>query len=438
MVRRLKLLCLAAVLLLLCTGCRVRLVGDPALADELLATTAHTTEAHTTAPPETEAPTTQATEPPTTEAPVQTETTQIPTTEATEPPPPASDASKPTEPSTRATQPAVSPPSGGSQGGSGQGQPPAQPEPPSTELSTTEAPSLCALTLDDNGGDTGIMTLALPMGGGFGNLPAAARRGWIFNGWWTAPDRGERISPETPVPEQEELTLYAHWSPGDSVTLHFDGNGGRVKNSEKSCSIRYGEAYGSLPVPLREGYDFAGWWTDPLSGTQILPEMIFQQEQDQTLYAHWSYNPQAFWAFILENINQQRYLCQQESVYIETAESGVTILSCGLIDDTDSFNVAANRDDPHVTDDWVLAKNPTVILKCAASMAQAESLRAEMTQRFPGKQICIVSNDALGSGNAGLYARLALCKLLYPSWCTQVNLSTVASELGLGTLPFLS
>jgi len=48
--------------------------------------------------------------------------------------------------------------------------------------------------------------------------------------------------------------------------------------------------YGSLPTPTREGYTFAGWYTELEGGTQITSDTIFNATSDQTLYAHWAAN----------------------------------------------------------------------------------------------------------------------------------------------------
>ena len=68
-----------------------------------------------------------------------------------------------------------------------------------------------------------------------------------------------------------------------SVT--FNANGGSVSTSSKTFAL-YGQ-YGSLPVPTRSGYDFAGWWTEASGGTQITPTSTVSSNVT-TLYAHWT------------------------------------------------------------------------------------------------------------------------------------------------------
>ena len=241
--------------------------------------------------------------------------------------------------------------------------------------------------------------------------------------------------PETIVSDVQAHTLYAHWQHRDAATLTLDPNGGRIKSKEATLALSDGDCYGALPIPLREGYDFNGWWTQIEGGEQILPETVFSGTDDQTVYAHWTYDPLAFWTFTLQNKTQQIYLCQQISIYFETETDGVTQQYCDLITATGSFNIAENRDDPNVTDDWVQAKKPQVVLKCA-DLSQAASIRALAQARFPEQQIILVSPSALWGDEATmLYAKLALAKQLYGDWYTDVDLVKAAQELNIRSIP---
>jgi uncharacterized repeat protein (TIGR02543 family) len=77
------------------------------------------------------------------------------------------------------------------------------------------------VTLDPQGG-TSPSPAAIPVAAGipYGELPATARAGFLFSGWWTAPSGGQRIDSSTPVSVTGDHTLYAHWetSPRESWT----------------------------------------------------------------------------------------------------------------------------------------------------------------------------------------------------------------------------
>ena len=80
---------------------------------------------------------------------------------------------------------------------------------------------------------------------------------------------------ETPVEEKHTVT--------------FDANGANVTIPNKE--VIKGQMYGDLPTPAREGYTFAGWFTDATAGTQVTASTIVELTADQTLYAHWTQNP---------------------------------------------------------------------------------------------------------------------------------------------------
>lgn len=243
-------------------------------------------------------------------------------------------------------------------------------------------------------------------------------------------------APTEPEPETEP-SEEPETEPAETLfTVTFDGNGHHVKGPSDTLEwqLPAGVPYGTLPTPPFEGYTFLGWFTAAEDGEQVFPETPFPGES-LTLYAHWQYDPVQFWRFTLQNRTQQVYLCQQVAVYFETVEPNLTQSNCALISDTGGWNIASGRDDPLITDDWVLAKNPAVIVKCVESFAEAESVRAEILSRFPGRRVFLVSADALGSGAAGLYARLSLAKALYGDWYLDVDLSAVAAELGVETPP---
>ncbi|WP_394922391.1 leucine-rich repeat protein [uncultured Robinsoniella sp.] len=68
--------------------------------------------------------------------------------------------------------------------------------------------------------------------------------------------------------------------------LYFDANGGTVNPDRKS--VKTGDKYGELPIPLKEGYNFAGWSTDKI-GNFVTSETVYNLKVDQKLYAIWRY-----------------------------------------------------------------------------------------------------------------------------------------------------
>lgn len=74
----------------------------------------------------------------------------------------------------------------------------------------------------------------------------------------------------------------------EEYLVTFDANGGSVSPASKS--VIYGEKYGALPTPTREGYTFNGWYTTRSGGTKITENTKVTLLSDQILYAGWTIN----------------------------------------------------------------------------------------------------------------------------------------------------
>ena len=408
MKKRAMLFLLAVLALLLFAGCRTRTISNPDLADTVLQ------------PQDTPMPPAESAEPP---------------SPAPEPPPPETQ-----PPASMETPPPSQPPlveEHPAENADDQrpDQAGAASEHGSTQLNVQTAVGL-TVTYDPNGGDGGAVRTVVTAGEPYGIQPDITRRGYAFSGWWTARNGGTQILPDTAVTQSADHTLYAHWQEKRTCTVTFDGNGGRVKSKEARLELSDGDAFGILPTPLYEGYTFDGWFTAEEDGAQITPEDIFHGNEDVTLYAHWIYDPLAFWSFTLRNKTQQVYMCQQVSVYFELEQDNTTRQSCSLITATGSLNIAANRTDPAVTDDWVQGKKPQVVLKCTGDLSNAAAVKADVQGRFPDQAVVVISQAALGGDTpSAIYAGLAFAKQFYPDWYTDVDLALAAQELGVTVGP---
>lgn len=79
-------------------------------------------------------------------------------------------------------------------------------------------------------------------------------------------------------------------SVSDTYTVTFNANGGSTLQSSKV--VTSGQIYGNLPTPSRNGYIFEGWYTEKSGGSLITPITIVNLKGNQTLYAHWTKNPE--------------------------------------------------------------------------------------------------------------------------------------------------
>jgi len=126
----------------------------------------------------------------------------------------------------------------------------------------------------------------------YGTLPEPLRTGYRFSGWFTNETidhyaTGERVYSYTIVKIAENHWLYARWTPL-VWSVSFDTNGG---SSCSAITVQYDYTYGALPVPIKTGYVFDGWYPAEINndgfGEQITSETIVKLLGNQTLYAKW-------------------------------------------------------------------------------------------------------------------------------------------------------
>lgn len=147
------------------------------------------------------------------------------------------------------------------------------------------------LYFDPAGGTCSMASKAVTVGSAFGTLPTPTRSGYSFVGWFRSTVGTDQVTSST-VAADENLTVYAHWS-ATSLTITFNANGGTV--SEASRMIAYGWQYGQLPVPMRNGYNFEGWYTAQTGGTAVGASTV--ATASLTVWAHWS-NGTAAWGYV--------------------------------------------------------------------------------------------------------------------------------------------
>lgn len=98
---------------------------------------------------------------------------------------------------------------------------------------------------------------------------------------------GEKESNEADVDESEDYTLSESLK-GEKYIVTFDTNGGIEITDIKE--VEYGASYGELPIPIKAGYVFAGWYTDEIGGIMVTEKSRYRFDRDSTLYAHWRTN----------------------------------------------------------------------------------------------------------------------------------------------------
>lgn len=119
--------------------------------------------------------------------------------------------------------------------------------------------------------------------------PTFAKNFYDFMGWNTRADgSGITYMPSSTITgvDGDEIILYAQWR-GDEFNVTFDAKGGVSPISSKT--VYYGDVYGELPIPYKEGYGFNGWAVG--SGTYISvdsDDVVYYSDDKRTLMASWN------------------------------------------------------------------------------------------------------------------------------------------------------
>ena len=112
-------------------------------------------------------------------------------------------------------------------------------------------------------------------------LETPSKEGYTFGGWYTLVNGGTKI--ESPYMPTSDITLYAHWTANKYQITFNPGENGTV--TETTREVTYGEKYGELPTPTREGFEFVGWYDS--DENEIKSNDIVNITSDTTLTAKW-------------------------------------------------------------------------------------------------------------------------------------------------------
>lgn len=133
------------------------------------------------------------------------------------------------------------------------------------------------IRLNANGGECSTEYLTLGANDSIKKLPVPTREGYIFAGWFD-----EDYIPFTTT---ENLYLYslpefyyeltAYWiKVGETRTVYFNTNGGKCDVSSKDFEV--GKPYGELPVPVKSGFKFLGWYSEGYADSEkITADTVF-------------------------------------------------------------------------------------------------------------------------------------------------------------------
>ena len=156
-------------------------------------------------------------------------------------------------------------------------------------FSVKGAPSNASkINFDPCGGSCDTKYIIKSFGDIYWTLPTPKREGYKFDGWYSEKNgKGSKYTSDMKYwGNREEVTWYANWKV-DGSKINFDPCGG-------SCDTKYiirsfGDVYGTLPTPKREGYKFDGWYSEKNGkGSKYTSDMKYWGDREEiTWYANW-------------------------------------------------------------------------------------------------------------------------------------------------------
>ncbi|MGF6989668.1 putative repeat protein (TIGR02543 family) [Lachnospiraceae bacterium PM6-15] len=139
------------------------------------------------------------------------------------------------------------------------------------------------VTFNSNGGNIEMGDKRVSYGSAYGALPTPIKNGYVFKGWFTSKTGDKQVVSTTKVEVTKNQNLYAQWTPAYTVT--FNANGGVVAIPTKT--VGQGLTYGNLPIPIKKGYLFKGWYTSKTGNNLVQETTVVTISKNQNLYAQW-------------------------------------------------------------------------------------------------------------------------------------------------------
>ena len=106
--------------------------------------------------------------------------------------------------------------------------------------------------------------------------------GYTFDGWYTEKEGETVLWYFQSEKVTGDMTLTAHWVPAQfTVKFDYGADGSTVESKQ----VTFGETYGELPTPVKEGSTFGGW---EYSGQIITADTVVQMTGEHVLTATWN------------------------------------------------------------------------------------------------------------------------------------------------------
>ena len=125
------------------------------------------------------------------------------------------------------------------------------------------------------------------------SLGIAIENGLVFD--YATDSNGNVIT--TAIVSGDNSTAINFYFKRVQYTLTLNANGGdfepttgwTMEDNNVYSTRYYGQPYGTLPIPTKDGYSFLGWFTEEIGGNQVA-SYVTMSAGNTTLYAHWKSN----------------------------------------------------------------------------------------------------------------------------------------------------
>lgn len=115
--------------------------------------------------------------------------------------------------------------------------------------------------------------------------PSTGVTGYTLEGWYTTSTFDASSKVIFPLTITGNTDLYAKWT-ANEYTVTFDYKDGTTAPTTKV--VTYNDAYGELPNPTRENYNFGGWYLEEEFTNGVTSTNTVTTADNHTLYAKWT------------------------------------------------------------------------------------------------------------------------------------------------------
>ena len=137
-------------------------------------------------------------------------------------------------------------------------------------------PDVAIMVMFNARGGSAVASKGMAVGAPLGALPVTTRTGYTFNGWYTAPSGGSKVT--ATYKPSDDILLYAQWTAKKHTLKYYNGS-----TLLKSVSASYGSKLSASYAPAKTGYTFAGWYSAKTGGAKV--ETV---TKNQSVYARYT------------------------------------------------------------------------------------------------------------------------------------------------------